>query len=116
MSEPQPPNMRLKLTVRLAALARAPRGPYREAPASAAKAPARSLSATRYAAKYFGQKHCKNVGGAPCRAARAQRPTGVESERMFAFPKPRRRAAHQVASPSGGRTSAPAVVCGITGA
>jgi hypothetical protein len=39
--------MRLKLTVRLAALARRQTGPYRMARASAAKAPARSLSATR---------------------------------------------------------------------
>ena len=44
-----PPNMRLKLTVRLAALARAQRGPYGRAAASAAKAPARSLSASRQA-------------------------------------------------------------------
>ena len=42
-----PPNTRLKLTVRLAALARDQRGLYCRAEASAAKAPARSLSATR---------------------------------------------------------------------
>jgi hypothetical protein len=41
------PNKRLKLSVRLAALARVQRGPYPVARASAAKAPARSLSATR---------------------------------------------------------------------
>ena len=43
--------MRLKLTVRLAALARDQRAPYGRAGASAAKAPARSLSAARYAAR-----------------------------------------------------------------
>jgi hypothetical protein len=42
-----PPNMRLKLAVRLAALARTQSGPYCHSRASAAKAPARSLSATR---------------------------------------------------------------------
>jgi hypothetical protein len=41
------PNKRLKLSVRLAALARVPPGPYPHSQASAAKAPARSLSATR---------------------------------------------------------------------
>ncbi len=42
-----PPNMRLKLSSRLAALARVPPGSYCEAGASAANAPARSLSASR---------------------------------------------------------------------
>ena len=41
------PNMRLKLTVRLAALARAQPGFYCVAEASAAKAPARGLGAIR---------------------------------------------------------------------
>ena len=43
----EPPNKGLKLTVRLAALARGHRGPYRISMASAAKAPARSLSPVR---------------------------------------------------------------------
>ena len=42
-----PPNKGLKLTVRLAALARNQGGRYGKRRASAAKAPARSLSATR---------------------------------------------------------------------